>query len=104
MEAIEKIREILEQTNLPVAYESFTKDETPPLPFICYTNPEDNNFAADGTVYHSSKVIHVELYTEKRDLEIEKAVEAVLSAFFYEKTAIYLNDEKCYEILYELEV
>ena len=98
------IIESLKRIGIPVAYESFPENEAPPLPFICYINPEDNNFAADGTVYYSSKVIHVELYTEKRDLEIEKAVEAVLSAFFYEKTAIYLDDEKCYEILYELEV
>ena len=101
---LSEMAELLKRTGLPVAYESFPEGEAPPLPFICYTNPEDNNFAADGTVYHSSKVIHVELYTERRDLEIEKAVEAVLSAFFYEKTAIYLDDEKCYEILYELEV
>lgn len=101
---IEQFQEILKDCKLPIAYYSFPEGEAPALPYICYLNPEDNNFAADGTVYHSSKVIHVELYTEKRDLEIEKAVEAVLSAFFYEKTAIYLDDEKCYEILYELEV
>ncbi len=101
---LSEVTELLKKTGLPVAYESFPENEAPSLPFICYINPEDNNFAADGKVYHSSKVIHVELYTEKRDLEIEKAVEAVLSAFFYEKTAIYLDDEKCYEILYELEV
>lgn len=101
---LEEFGTLLEMMEIPVVFEAFKENEVPALPYICYTNPEDNNFAADGTVYHSSKVLHVELYTEKRDLEIEKAVEAVLSAFFYEKTAIYLDDEKCYEILYELEV
>ena len=101
---LEECGELLETAEIPVTLGVFEEGEAPALPYICYFNPEDNNFAADGKVYHSSKVIHVELYTEKRDLEIEKAVEAVLSAFFYEKTATYLDDEKCYEILYELEV
>ena len=101
---LEEFVTTLAKTELPMTYGAFPEEEVPALPYICYLNPEDNNFAADGKVYHSSKVIHVELYTEKRDLEIEKAVEAVLSTFFYEKTATYIEDEKCYQILYELEV
>ena len=96
--------ELLKKTELPVAYECFPENEAPALPFICYINPQDNNFAADGAVYFSAKVIHVELYTEKRDVELEKVVEGVLATFFFTKAVNHIDDEKCYQIVYELEV
>ena len=41
--------ELLDKTGLPVAYRSFN-GKTPQLPYICYLNPYDNNFSADGKV------------------------------------------------------
>lgn len=48
----------------------------------------------------------IELYTNKKDPDIEAKVEAVLTehGFFYEKTESYLESEKMYEVLYEMEV
>lgn len=101
---IEAFKDVLETTGLPVTYYAFPEGEAPPLPYICYLNPDNNNFAADGTVYYSSKKVLVELYTERREQETEEKVEEALSSFFYEKEATYIDSENCYQILYELEV
>ena len=48
--------------------------------------------------------ISIELYTESKDLEAENAVEAALKGLCWEKSEEYLDDEQCYEIIYEIEV
>lgn len=104
METLEKMKNILETTGLPVAYYAFPEGEAPPLPFICYLVSGSNNFIADGAVYHKIDRLQVELYTEVKDPAAEEAVEGVLASFVWEKTETYIDSEKCYQIMYEIEV
>lgn len=104
MKKLERIRELLETTGFPVAYYSFPEEEAPPLPFICYLVSGSNNFLADGAVYHKIDRLQVELYTEVKDPSAEDAVEEALASFVWEKTETYIDSEKCYQILYEIEV
>ena len=46
----------------------------------------------------------VELYTKVKSPDVERAVEAVLNNIPFIKTETYLEDEKCFQILYEIEV
>ncbi len=101
---LEKFKTLLETAGLPVAYLSFPEEEVPNLPFLCFISPGETNFAADGKVYFKSTKIVVELYLKSRSEEIEGRVENALSSFFYTKDAEYLDDEKCWEVVYELEV
>lgn len=104
METLEEFKILLKSTGLPVAYYAFPEKQAPPLPFICYLVPFTNNFSADGKVYQKINRIQVELYTKLKSPEIEEQVEEALSSFYWEKTETYLEDEKCFEIIYELEV
>lgn len=101
--SLEEFKVILETIGLPVAYHSFQK-EAPPLPFICFISPGTSNFAADGVVYTKANHIQVELYTKYRDFELEEKVEEALSSFYWEKESEYLESEKCFQTIYELEV
>lgn len=101
---IKELGEILESTGLPVAYRAFPENEALPLPYICYLNPYDNNFMADGAVYSSAKHIQVELYTRYKDEELEERVKQALSSFGYTREEEYLEEEKCYQIIFEMEV
>lgn len=101
---IEEIGNILKKTNIPVAYRCFPERESPGLPFICYLDPYTNNFSADGCVYKKINHIQVELYTKNRSRNIEEKVENVLYDFYWEKETVYLEDEECFETIYELEV
>ena len=80
--------------------------QEPEKPYVVYLYPSTDNFAADGIVYQAINELDIELYTEKKDIEAEKKVEAVLKehGFFYEKTETYLTSEKMFEVLYETEV
>lgn len=100
--------QILQSTGFPVAYRAFPENDgkNPPLamPYICYLETGTNNFAADGVVYKKVAKLAVELYTETKDFGAEEKVEQVLSSFYWQKDEEYLDDEKCYFVLYELEV
>lgn len=102
--SLEEFKNILKTTGLPVAYHSFPEEEVPPLPFICFISPGTSNFAADGVVYVKANQIQVELYTRYRDFISEEKVEKALSSFFWEKNSEYLESEKCFQTIYELEV
>ena len=97
---------LLEKMSVPFAYDHFAEGEAPGTPFICYLLPGSNNFAADGKVYYKLSKIHIELYTDLKDLAVEEKVEAVLDEYgiFYEKTELWIESEKLYEVLYTFEM
>ena len=74
-------------------------------PFICYLLPGSNNFSADGKVYHKINEVHIELYTDLKDLAVEQQVEDVLDEheIFYNKSEVWIESEKLYEVLYTFE-
>lgn len=102
VEVIKMVKEI----KLPNAYHHFVEGEAPNPPYIVYLYPSANNFAADGVVYHSGNNLDIELYTDKKDIKLEQKVEAVLNKYgiFYAKSEIWIESEKLYEVLYEMEV
>lgn len=48
----------------------------------------------------------IELYTDEKSPDTEAQLEALLdgAGLFYDKTESYIESEKLYEVLYELEV
>ena len=103
---MEKIAAILKQIGLSFAYDHFAEGESPAPPFICYLIPNSDNFSADGRVYYKINEIHIELYTDFKDLSAEQKVEAVLDehGIFYEKTEVWIESENLYEVLYTFEM
>ena len=103
---MEKIAAILEEIGLPFAYDHFAEGESPDPPFICYLIPNSDNFSADGRVYYKINEIHIELYTDCKDLSAEQKVEAVLDehGIFYDKSEVWIESEKLYEVLYTFEM
>ena len=102
----ETITAMIEEMDLPFAYHHFAEGEAPPLPYLIYLYPESTEFSADGRVYAKGMQIQIELYTGIRDLVLEKRIEDILDEYemFYHKSEIYIETEKLYEILYEMEV
>lgn len=101
---LENLKVILESTGLPVAYRAWPEQCAPPLPFICYLCDETDTLFADASVFHQSVSVRVELYTRTKDLTLEATVEAALSGFHWKKSETYIASERCYMILYEIEV
>ena len=103
---MEKVVEMLQEMKIPFAYDHFAEGESPEPPFICYLLPGSNNFAADGKVYFKINQVRIELYTDSKDLAVERKMEMVLdeSGIFYNKSEVWIQSEKLYEVLYSFEV
>lgn len=103
---MEELVAMLQKMGIPFAYDHFAEGESPDPPFICYLLPGSNNFAADGKVYFKINQMRIELYTDSKDLAVERKVEAVLddSGIFYNKSEVWIQSEKLYEVLYSFEV
>lgn len=102
----DEVVEMAEETGLPVAYDRFCEGDSPDPPFLIFLFPSSDNFSADGQVYAKINELHFELYTDKKDPEIEAKVEAVLDrhGIFYDKSEVWIADERLYEVLYTMEV
>ena len=96
---------MLEEAGLPLAYDHFAEGESPDPPFLVFLFPSSDNFSADGRVYLKVEVVHIELYTDEKNPETERLVEDVLDAhdIFYEKTEVWIESERLYEVLYSFE-
>jgi len=103
---IENIVEMLQEMNIPFAYDHFAEGESPEPPFICYLIPGSDNFAADGKVYFKMNEVRIEVYTDFKDLNLESRVEGVLDGheIFYNKSETWIQSEKLYEVMYSFEM
>lgn len=103
---MDKLAELIKEMDIAFAYDHFAEGEAPKLPFICYLFPESNNFSADGKVYFKALKVHMELYTDFKDVEAELKTEAVLDkhGIFYNKIETWIESERLYEVLYIFEM
>ena len=51
-------------------------------------------------------MLHIELYTDRKQPKLETKVETVLDrhGFFYEKSKVWIEKERMYEVLYSMQV
>lgn len=102
----EEVVAMMEEMNLPFAYDHFVEGESPEPPFAVFLYPGSNNFPADGRVYYKSNRLNIGIYTDLKNSELELTVEAVLDlhGIFYEKSEVWIESENLYEVLYQMEV
>ena len=102
----EDVLSMVEEIGLPYAYDHFEEGEVPKAPYVVFLFPASDNFSADGKVYCKINELNIEMYSEIKDPESEELIEAVLDehGLFYQKTETWIDEEKLYEVLYEMEV
>ena len=102
----EQINEMMQEMELPFAYQHYAEGESPAPPFLLFLSPGENTFSADNSMYFSFKMLDFELYTDVKNPELEKLVELVLKRhkIYYTKSEVWIESEKLYEVLYETEV
>ena len=99
---MDELIDILNEIDLPYAYDHFAENESPAPPFVVHLTSGNNNFSADGRAYFKANEIHLELYTDMKDPELERKIETVLDShgIFYDKTETWIESEKLYEVLF----
>lgn len=102
----EEINSMMEEIGFPFAYHHFAEGESPNPPFLIFLSPGENTFSADNYMYFSAKKLNIELYTDAKSPETERQIEAVLRRhhIFYNKSEVWIESEKLYEVLYEMVV
>ncbi len=95
-------QEFSQCTDIPVCNIEFLSDISPP--YAVYQVISENNIYADSKVVYSEKSVDFALYHEKTDLQSELAVETFLQSknMSYEKSNVWIEDEKIIETTYEL--
>lgn len=100
---MDELVKIIEEMEIPFAYDHFAEGKSPDPPFLCYLLPGSDNFAADGRVYYKMSEVRIELYTDFKDVSLEEKVTAVLDnhGIFYEQSEVWIEEEKLYEVAFE---
>lgn len=103
---MDKLVGILKECDVPYAYDHFAEGESPQPPFVCYLLPGSNHFVADGKVYYKINEVRLELYTDYKDMELEQRLERLLDecGIVYEKTEVWIESEKLFEVLYSFDL
>ena len=99
-----EVVEVLEELSLPIAYDHFAEGESPDPPFICFLYPKSVPFGADTTVYYQLHELDIELYTDEKNPPLEQRMEKLLTEreMFFQKSEVWIEEEKMYEVLYEV--
>ena len=76
------------------------------LPFITIHSEQPDNFAADNLVYCEKWNFRIDLYTVKKDLNIESEIKTLLNSngIAWTKTEQYIDSEQVWETEFEFEV
>ena len=100
------ITNMLKEAGLPLAYDHFAEGESPEPPFLIFLFPGSDNMFADNGVYFKISQLNMELYTNKKDPELEEKLEDILTAHEipWEKSEVWIESEKMYEVLYQTEI
>ena len=96
---------MLEEVGLPLAYDHFAEGESPEPP-SSFSYIRVHNLFADDTVYQKINELNIELYTDAKDPETETQIENILiaHALLYEKSEVWIESEKMYEVLYQTQI
>ena len=101
----EKLYMLLKTLNIPIAYDHFNDDKKMIPPFLAYREQIPSNFKADNLTFISFFNFELELVTEKKDIELERKIEKLLTNnnISYDKSdEIWDREEKIYHIFYEI--
>ena len=100
------ITNMLKEAGLPLAYDHFAEGESPEPPFLIFLFPGSDNMFADNGVYFKISQLNMELYTNKKDPELEEKLEDILTAHEipWEKSEVWIDSEKMYEVMFSFEI
>lgn len=103
---LDELKNILDNTNLKVAYKQWAVGQVPSLPYILYYVDEEIGFKADNHVYSKNKAVTIELYSNLKNLKEEEKLEKLLdeNKIVYDVYESYIDSEKMFLRAYEINI
>lgn len=105
MTKLEELYQSLSELELPVVYQEFKEEQTPP--YIAYFVDTEEGYAADGENILSVLSVEIHLITSKsRNLTLEKAVADKLKELRqgYQKDLDWDSRQKIHDTIYSIEL
>lgn len=99
------IYDLLNTLDIPVAYDHFISNKEVSIPFVVYRETSPDTFKADGITYYRPYNYEIELVTEKKDVELQKRIEGLLTdnKIPYDlENEVWDDEEKIYHNFYEI--
>ena len=85
--------------NIPLAYLAFKSDQNPP--YIVYYESGANFHGSDEKNYIKDMAVVIELYSESKNIALEKQIESLFSDVELSKIESWIEDENLLMIAYE---
>lgn len=85
--------------NKPLAYLAFKSAQNPP--YIVYYESGSNFHGSDEKNYIKDMTVVIELYSESKDMALEKQIESLFSDVELSKIESWIEDENLLMIAYE---
>lgn len=99
---LSEINKRLKTLGIPVAYMKFSTPQK--LPFLIYKEAGSEIIGADGYNMYRRVYISLELYSEKKDIKLERQIESLFRDIPIDKSPdIFLPDENMHEIEFSFE-
>lgn len=100
------VNKLVKKTGLKCTYYQWPEKSAPQLPYALFYFPQTNDEYAEDENFSNITALNIEIYTKNKDFATEKKVEDVLrgEGLAWTKTESYLDSEKMYEALYELQI
>lgn len=92
---------LFKSLNIPIGY--YVNPRPGQVPFMVYYGTGSTNLDADNIVYDSVQNWNIELYTNKKNIELEDKIEKILNEneVVWEKgPEIYISDDRVFMIPY----
>lgn len=101
-----QVAEMIDSIGLPNAYYQFTNRTDVAPPFIAFYYPESMDFEADNINYLKINQLIIELYTDNKELSLEKLIETKLNEndLVFTRSETYLGDERMYMVVFSTSV
>lgn len=96
----EKIAQLLKTLDIPFRYKVF--GETPTPPYIVYYADKESRYGSDDMNLLAEREIIIELYTDKKDLEIESKIDKLFENYSFVKYENYIDSERMFETAYHV--
>lgn len=102
----EEINTLVESFGYPCAYHHFADNTEKKTQFVCFYFEDSDDLYADNVNYQRIDSMVIEFYSAYKDFEAELSIEAVLKTneLPFSKTELFIEDEKMYETIYNIEV
>lgn len=98
---LDEIYKRLQKINIPIAYNHFRESVKPP--YITYYEDGGQNYGADCMNLLRKRNVVINLFTKKKEPELEVQIEKLINDFETDVSEIYILDEDLVMITYKFE-